>query len=315
MEEKKLGLLKAVLVLFATIVILLGLLAVYPFWLVFVKIANLIGVNGIRNINGKLQTPVVFYEHPVTKRIVAFVAAIHIGEPAYYAKIQKLIDSLTLKSYKILFEGIGKMSPQEEETLTPKEQEVAKQFRFVFDLIQKIAEVMSLQLQKEGLTYASSWVNTDMKLYDLIRSFARKNIDLVDLNKEKNIDRLSNESGQAIMRWLINKLFNRFVPLSIIFAITTFFSKNKRLAQKLILDDRNKIAVQGINEYLRDSNIVTIWGAAHLAGIEKQLKRAGFREIRREWFTAYTVKNYSLLNIPINFTKEAANAATTLKKD
>lgn len=307
--------LEALLKLFVAGIALVILLAIYPFWLLFAKVVNLIGVKGLRSVNGKLQTPVVFYEHPVTKRAIAFVATIHIAEPAYYAALQKLIDSL--RGYKILFEGTGTLSPQEEQALTEKERSVAGQFDFLFSLTRKLGEVMSLQHQKEGLAYTYSWVNTDMRLYDLIRSFAEQDITLVKKKKDFG-DLFTSEVGRATTRWFVNKLFNRFVPVTVIVAIIAFFSRNKRMAKRLILDARNEIAFQGINEHIESDDIVTIWGAAHLRGVEKYLKRAGFREVRREWFTAYTVRDYSLFDLPkksVSVTKEAASATTTLKKD
>jgi len=315
MKEEKMGLMKALLILFVTGIIFLILLAIWPFWLLFVKIVNLIGVKGIRNKNGEFQTPVVFYEHPITKRIIAFVATIHIGEPAYYVALQELIDSL--KGYKVFFEGVGKLSLQEERSLTEKERSIARQFDFIFSLIRKFTDVMSLQSQKEGLIYTSSWVNIDIKLYDLIQSFAQRDICLV--KEEMDFGKLfSDKLDQAIMRWIFNKLLNRFVPVAVIFAIIVLVLRKKRVAKKLILDVRNEIAFRGISEHLDDSNIVMIWGAAHLRGIEKRLKQAGFREVRREWFTAYTVRDYSFLDIfkkSVSVTKEAMSAATVLKKD
>src|SRR3989344_4305362 len=315
MEEKKMGLMKCLFVLFAGGVIFLLLLAIYPFWLLFAKVTNLIGVKGIRNTSGKLQTPEVFYEHSVTKRIVAFVQVIHIAEPAYYAAIQELIDSL--KGYKILFEATGKLSPQEEQALTQKEKDISSQFDFIFDLMKKINELMSLQYQKDGLTYSASWINTDMRLYDLIRAFAQQDISLIKKGRDID-DPFTEEFGQTVARWFINKLFSRFIPVGVVLSVVAFSSRDKRVAKRLILDARNEIAFQGINEYLKDSDIVTIWGAAHLSGIEKCLKKSGFREVRREWFTAYTVRDYSLFDAikkGMRATKEAASAATALKKD
>ena len=315
MKKKKMGLLKCLFVLFIAVVILLILLAIYPLWLLFAKVVNLIGAKSIRNINGKLQTPVVFYEHSVTRRIVAFVAVIHIAEPAYYAAIQELIDSL--KGYKILFEATGKLSPQEEQALTLKEKEVASQFDSIFGLMKKFSELMSLQYQKDGLAYSTSWINTDMRSYDLIRSFAQHDICLVKKGRDID-DLLTEEFGQTVARLFINKLFNRFVPVAVVLSIAAFFSRDKRVAKRLILDTRNEVAIQGIDEHLKDSNIVTIWGAAHLPGIEKRLQKNGFREVRREWFTVYTVRNYSFLDAikkSMGVTKEAASAATTLKKN
>lgn len=315
MKEKKIGLPKILLELFAVGVVLLILLAIYPFWFLFVKAVNLIGVTGIRSKNKKLQTPVVYYEHPVTKRVIAFVAAIHIAEPAYYAALQRLIDSLG--GYRVLFEGTGKLSPEEEKTLTQKEQSVARQFDFIFGFMRKLGEVMSLQNQKDGLAYAASWVNTDVKLCDLIRSFAEQNIQLV--KKERSADDLfASESGRAVTKWFVNKLFNRFAPVAVITAVIALFSRNRRMAKRLILDARNEIAFRGISEHLENGNVAAIWGAAHLRGIERPLKKAGFKEVRREWFTAYTVRDYSLLDLvkkSVSTTKEAVSTPTVLKKD
>ncbi len=315
MKEKKMGLLKSLFVLFVAGLILLGLLILYPFWRLFAWTINLIGVKGIRNTNGNIETPVVFYEHPETKRQIAIIATIHLAEPEYFVALQRLIESLS--GHKILFEGVGKLSPQEEQALTEKECGVSGHFDYIFGLSRKIGGVMSLQHQKEGLAYDSSWVNTDMRLYDLIRSFAQYNIRL--LKKEREFDDLfGDESAQLFTRWFVNKLFSQLVPLAVIVGTLVFFSRNKRLAKKFILEARNEEAVRGIDIHLAEGNVVTIWGAAHLRGIEKRLKRAGFREVRREWFTAYHIRDYSLLAClkkMINVSKTAVSTATTLKKD
>lgn len=317
MKKKKIGLIKRLFVLICVGITFLLFLAFYPLWFLFVKIVNFIGKKNIRSANGKIQTPVVFYEHPITKRIVVFVAMIHIGESEYYTTIQELINSL--KGYKILFEGTNSLSREEELALTPKEKEVADQFNAVFGLMKEFCELMSLQHQKEGLTYSTSWVNTDMKLYDLIQTFTQQDICL--MKNSENIDGLftaEKEFEQFITRWVINKILKNFVAIGVIFAINTLFSKNKRAVKRLILDARNEIAFKAIVEHLKDGDVVTIWGAAHLPGIEKYLKKFGFKEVQRKWFTAYKVRNYSFLDA---VKKEAENAkkmaiiTATLKKD
>ncbi len=292
MKEKKMGLLRSLFELFVAGLILLGLLLFYPLWRLFAWAINLIGVKGIRNTGGNIETPVVFYEHPETKRQIVFITTIHLAELKYFTELQRLIESLS--DHKILFEGVGKLSPQEEQALTKKERGVARHFDHVSGAVRKIGEIMSLQYQKEGLAYNSSWVNTDMRLYDLIRSFAQHDIRLVKREKDLN-ELFGDESAQLFTRWFINKLFSRFVPVAVIVGALAFFSRDKRLAKKFILEARNEEAVRGINEHLTEGNVATIWGAAHLRGIEKRLKRTGFREVRREWFTAYHIRDYGLL--------------------
>ena len=314
MEEKKIGGIKSLFVSLVGGCIFVSLLILYPFWRLFAWTINLIGLKGIRNTDRRLETPVVFYEHPTTKRVVVFIATIHLAEPAYFAALQRLIGSLS--GYKVLFEGVGKLSPEGERALTEKERDVAKNFDHIFDLTRKIGEIMSLQYQREGFAYNSAWVNTDMRLYDLIRLFAEQDIRLV--KKEKKLDELFDESMQLFIRWLINSMFSQLVPVVVLVGILTFFSRDKRLAKRFILDTRNEEAVRGIDEYLTEGNVVTIWGAAHLGGIEEQLKRTGFREVRREWFAAYHVRDYSLLECfkkIISVTEGAASSTTELKKD
>ena len=315
MKEKKMGLLKSLFVLFVAGLILIGLLILYPFWRVFARVVNLIGVKGIRNINGNISTPVVFYEHPDTKRRIVFIATVHLAEAEYFTALQRLIESLS--GYKILFEGVGKLSPEEEQALTQKERKVAEHFYYIFGMMRKIGEMMSLQHQKEGLAYDASWINTDMRLYDLIRLFAQHDIRF--LKKERGFDDFfGDESAQLFTRWFINKLFSRFVPVAVLTSVFVFFSRNKRLAKRFILKARNEEAVHGINKHLAEGNVAAIWGAMHLRGIEKQLKRAGFREVRREWFTAYHLRNYGLLEClkkMIVISKTAASTATAPKKD
>jgi hypothetical protein len=176
---------------------------------------------------------------------------------------------------------------------------------------------MSLQYQKEGLAYDSSWINTDIRLYDLIGSFTEYDIDL--LKKETTLNKVFDGELVHLTPWFINKLFSQFIPLAVITKILTLFSRDKSLAKKFILEIRNEEAVRGINKYIIDGNVATIWGAAHLPGIEKKLKEAGFHEVRREWFIAYHIRDYgSLLKCLekiIDASKTAARTATTLKKD
>lgn len=320
MEEKKLGKLKSFGILALALLIGLVLLVIFPFWFLFTKIVNFVNIKGIRRIGGNLQTPVVFYEHPVTKRVVVFMATIHVADPSYFADLQRLIDTLTGDGYTVLFEGVGKLTPEEEKSLTEKEQTILKQFDYLFCLLRDVASVMSLQHQGKGLAYSPSWVNTDMRYRNLIRLFADRDITFVKKVRETSIfgDDNDKEISQLVTRWVFNKAFLNILPIGAILYIASFFSRNRRLATKVILDARNDIAFQGIVDHTSQGNVVTIWGGAHLRGIEKRLKTAGFRAVRQEWFTAYSARKYSFLDCikkAKSATKVAADAITAIKKD
>lgn len=314
MGKGKKGVLRILPILFLSGFILLGLLILYPFWRLFVWVVNCIGVNGIRNTGRNLETPVIFYEHPETKKKIVFVATIHFAEPEYFARLQRLIESLS--GYTVLFEGVGRLSSEEEQFLTEKEREVARNFEYLWDGMRKIGDVMSLQSQRDGLAYNANWVNTDMRLCDVIRLFARYDVRIV--KKEKNLDDvLNDESARIFFRYVMNALLSRFASTAVILGILALFSRDKRLAKKFILDARNEVAVRGINEYLTSRDVATIWGAGHLRGIEKQLKQIGFREVRRKWFVAYRVRDYRLLKClkEMASISKAAGAAITPEED
>lgn len=266
------------------------LVILYPFWRLFSWVVNIIGVKGIRNTNGVVQTPVVFYEHPETKKQVVFVATIHVAEGEYFTQLQHFIELLV--NHKVLFEGVGKLSQEEEKGLTEKELSVSRHFDYIFSLVSKMGEVMLLQHQKQGMVYSSDWINTDMRRLELVKLFAYHNIRI--LSKEKNLDHIFREESIQITRWFVNKLFSRFVSVVVVMSLLTFFSRKRRLVKKIIVEARNEEAMRGINTHLVESNVVTIWGVEHLRGIEKRLKKDGFRETRREWFTAYRIREYSL---------------------
>ena len=319
MEKKEIGKVKLFIMLFFAGLSFFYLSIYYLVWRLFSFVVNLICVKIVRNTDGKLETPIVFYEHPVTKRMVAFIAMIHLAEPEYYSALNRRIKLLS--GYKILFEGIGRLSKRENKFLTQEERDVFHDFDSRLKLLKKIGNIMLLKYQKDkgGLFYDLSWVNNDIRLYDFIKSSAKQNLCFVKEEK-KLYASLDDESMQLFSKWLNNMMFSQFLPAIVVANIIGFFFKNERLINKLILDARNEEAMRGINKYLAKGNVALIWGAMHLVGIGKELKRAGFREVRREWFTAYHVRDYHLFESLkkegiINTFKEAANSIMLLKKD
>jgi hypothetical protein len=89
--EKKTGFLKSLITLFVVGLVLLSLLLLYPLWRLFAWIINIIGAKEIRRTGKNIETPVIFYEHPETKRKIVFIATVHVAEPEYFTALQQLI--------------------------------------------------------------------------------------------------------------------------------------------------------------------------------------------------------------------------------
>lgn len=259
-------------------------LVLYPFWWLFVRLFNIFGGKWLRNRKNRLETPIIFYEHPDTKKRVALVGTIHIAEPGYFTAIQQRIDSLD--GYAVLFEGVGKMSPQEEELLSGKERKIADMLKQILAVMDKISALTSLQHQRAGLSYNPPWINTDFSFYKLVQSLAAQDVKLIDFSDFDKI--FSDERSRLLVECLINWSFSQLAALSMLMAA---FRINGR-TEKVILRDRNEVAFQGITNSLSSGNVVSIWGAAHLKGIAAKLKKIGFEEVGCEWFVVYHKKNY-----------------------
>jgi pheromone shutdown protein TraB len=92
-------------------------------------------------------------------------------------------------------------------------------------------------------------------------------------------------------------LFGNIPALLAVNGITGLISKRQRLLKRVIVDERNRIAFENMMApRFAGTNIVTIWGAAHLWGIERYLRDAGFQVVNTKWYTAYHLRKYSLIS-------------------
>jgi hypothetical protein len=281
-SPQKRRLLKASLIIAAALVLL-------PFWLVFAAVVRRIPTRFMRHKNGVLQTPVVFYKHPMTGRQIVFVAVIHIGEADYYVNLQELIDGLT--NHAVLYEAVKKLTPVQRKSLTPEERRVLSEFDAARKFIETVKTLLGVTHQKEGLTYHYHWTNTDIAMLDLLRLFVDRKLHIVADSKSLRLP----QKNSAFYRWAIDMLFRNLLAVVIVTRIRSHFSSIRRELRRVILDLRNEIAFDAIREHLKEENVVTIWGAEHHAGMEKAIHADGFLEVHRTWFDAYRPRRHSFL--------------------
>jgi hypothetical protein len=307
------GAMETILTLLKICLALSAALVLYPVWRLFAWTANAIGTSWIRRAGDRIETPVVFYVHPETKREVVLITTIHYAEPEYYAGIQKLIDALG--NHRILFEGVGKITEEETTSLTEDERRVLRKIVSSFRLMDVVAVTLSLQKQRDGLAYPTHWINTDVKLIELVRWFAKNKASLIgNVLEPSNANPTDVEMPEPpIIKWLFDRQLGQIIPIAMVTNVIAFFSKPHRLAVDYILRQRNEIALAGIEERLRTENVATIWGAGHLPGIDAGLKKLGFREVRRAWHVAYHVRNYSLIEA-VEESKRIPEAKSSVKK-
>lgn len=239
----------------------------------------------------KIMTPVIYLENPNTNKKVVLIGMMHIGIKRYYEEIQKIIDSLS--GYKILYESIGKLKPGQRKLFNDSEREAYKNLKKDIKSRTLISAILKLQGQKKGLNYnEESWIRTDMDIFDFIKKINKEKIKLLH---EKLLKlSLKDKLDKDIARWLIQAILLKMNAFILIMPIINLFSRQKRIENDIILKERNQIALNGIFENLKDSNVASIWGAMHLIEMTKKLKKAGFKQVKKEWYVAYEKNpNYS----------------------
>lgn len=263
-----------------------------PFVVVIALWKLLLGDKGIRNRQKNVETSIARYRHCITGREVVLVSTIHIGELEYFATIQNIIDSLP--RHRVLYERVRRITPEENFSLTGGQRRTLRYHKEMFQGIDEIAKVMSLQHQREGLAYdRPGWVNTDISMFELIQLLPTKKTVVLRSLAEFLID----EENKQLLVWSLNKALGHFVLLHSIASLAALFSSEVRREKKAILDTRNDIAVSGIMRYVKYGDVITIWGAGHTKGIDKQLRCHGFKEVERQWLTAYRYRQIALSDL------------------
>lgn len=241
--------------------------------------------------NKKIYTPVVYLIHPNTQRKIVLMGVIHIADSAYFMELQRMID--TLNGYKVLYEGLGKITSEEQLLFTPDEKRIYKTLKQHMKARGIISSFLKLQGQHDGLSYLDSWVRTDMTLFEFIRTISEKKIDLFRKKLKFTFNFKKGSSEYLLTTWLVNAFFMRIPAILYIYKFISIFSKQKRMRNELIVNERNRIAINGILKEVSDSNVISIWGAAHLPDMIKKLKDVGFEVQEKQWLVAYTMPENS----------------------
>jgi hypothetical protein len=253
------------------------------------EVLGFLKIGSVIRQGNKLKTPVLYLEHPTTRRRIILIGVMHIGERKYYEELQLLID--TFPKYKILYEGIGKLSPGEWEKLTEKERHIYSCIIESIKTTSLLTMLLNIQGQREGLRYDSQWIRTDMSMFEFIRKVSAYNIASIFPKTQISFDKKGDAVDKALTAWICDIIIMRASFLVIVMNIIGFFSTKCKKSNKLLLDERNAIALEAIFRESKSADIVSIWGAEHLKGMLKVLKRAGYVKKDKHWIVCYETNN------------------------
>jgi len=246
-----------------------------------------------RTRGGVLQTPVRYLQHPETGRKVTLVGAIHIGKKSYYGQMQDLVDQAAENGHTILYEGVGQVDKEDVAKMPASQQIVVKQMQQMMSLMAWMSEHCfeeNVIYQKQGLSYPKSWIRTDLELSDVARLMSDAGVTMVPEGKD-GAD-LSIPSGipveaVSVIRKVAGIAITLLPGIHRVSGWLKVFSKRQQARDHIIINLRDDVATAGILQHAAETDVVSIWGAAHLPGIETRLAAEGYQRKSTVWLDAF----------------------------
>ena len=236
---------------------------------------------------GKLETAIATYTND-KGQVVELVSAVHVGERKYYQTLDKRFagyDSLLYEMVK------PKNAP------APLPGQRSDSMISAFQMLLK--DVLELEFQLDAVDYqAKNFVHADLDAETFTRLQSERGENLFTLMLRTMLDELSRptQAPEVTLTELIVAFTSpdRARHLKMMLG-RQFEDIEKKVAGfegpggSVILGERNRKAVAVIKERVAkgEKKIGLFYGAAHMAGIEKDLKEMGFKRTGTEWVTAW----------------------------
>lgn len=238
-----------------------------------------------------LETAIVRYEKSESQTTVDLVAVVHIGDRAYFQKLNG-----ALKTYQTVFyEAVGSDFQKSKISGEPKKQKIA------FSNRQQAVAYLGLQQQRNWIDYdAKNFVHADLSWKELYDLMAIRNQSITTTFQKMN--KLSNKGGIGMGSATTERLTGGD-PLELKRNMARAMSEGEKLAAQLesqggtvIVTDRNSAVMVKLNAAINapetagsPKKFAIFYGAAHMPDFERRLLNDGFTRKAETWFTAWQV--------------------------
>ncbi len=285
----------------------------------------------------ELLTPIACYEHPETGRQVDLIGMIHLAQPDYFRRINRLLGQYD----KILFEMVGGEDVPElvrllREPVTTEEdleriREISEKVMKSQHLISRINGWFQMRVaQRAGLSDQSSLID-----------YGRANMVFADMTAEQ-YDAAMNRDPNAVLKSFKELFLMEGMPLGdqIISTYQMLFgaepaAQYSMLAfcsypgpegedeNSVIIAQRNAVCVSVLDRETVDpqvKRVAVLYGALHLPGIDRMLRERGYRLRAVRWMRALEVPELRTPSAPASeaapgSVDAAGGAATTSSPD
>jgi hypothetical protein len=222
----------------------------------------------------QVETVVRVFEAPDTGRRLTLVATMHLGDATYYDALSRLLADLAAAGADVHYERIRRADDAD---LTEEE-------RHRLDGVQAsgypvglaaFVGALGLELQGDRLALPAGARNVDVSDVELLRALGWDRYRRLVEPPAVNIDERAAPLARPAFRFLLKhgRTIDRLRALS----------ATNRQASRFMIGERNRVA---LNEALQPSaqgDVALVWGAAHLPGMARELRRHGYRLQSERW--------------------------------
>jgi len=228
-----------------------------------------------------LQAALIQMRHRESGRTVRLMSMIHIGEPKFYTRVNELIAE---RDDLVLFEGLGQLTPEEIEQLTPEERRVYDSLAPLNEAYRRIASALGLVAQPDALTKPGpGWLRADLPLKRLLAIWSERRLPLIPA-----VDAAGKALEGAFMRRATRLLLLQEPLILGAFRLVRGWSPALGRLSHLLVDERNEAAIAVFDGTPADKDVLFLYGAGHIAGLQSALEKRGYRVTARDWFTVHT---------------------------
>lgn len=207
------------------------------------------------------------FHHLKSRNDVFLVGVVHIGEPAYYKKLQNILDCMDL----VLYEGVGKgMTGDEDKTAT---------MNTILKLQLWMKGILALTYQKDAMNYERNfWVNSDLSWTEVQQILEERDLELIP--GEKIITFLSGTllKGMDPKKTKVSRqtsmTYRRLMAPLIADSDSLFSGMKAKGFMEVTIGARNDRVVEDVGRELEKSKdrwIAVFYGAGHMRDLEAKL--------------------------------------------
>jgi hypothetical protein len=258
-------------------------------------------IDGDAQWEGELQTATVSFENEAGVQL-NLVAAVHLGEPEYYARLNDYFATQDLVLYELVAE------PNQLPVRASLEETGRINGSLIGFIQQAMAGFLDVSFQLDEIDYTqSNFLHADLTPSQLAALMADKNENFFSMFLNLAMAQLASQNAspdEPLSALTLTSLIqamnsdNQNAAIKFLFAEELGRSGGvivpEELEQQLtILGDRNRAALRVLNEALQNPEnrkISIFYGAAHMPGIEREIRvNMGFSFTGQRWQSAWLI--------------------------